>query len=120
MSLTFCNRYSFTPGYDIYLAYMWYDPSNCSGDGFNTIGWYGIPPGRCVTVYNGDVNFNTNWAYYAECPKDGGTWSGDIQGWVSNEAFRLCHGDACTPCRVVGFRLFSVNNDPDVTIPLTA
>ena len=100
MSLTFCNHYSFTPGHYVYVSFMWYDPGDCppggSLDGFNTIGWYRLDPGGCQTVFNGDVNFNRYWAYYAEST-DGATWSGNIQGWVSDSAYTLCHGSACTP-----------------------
>ena len=90
-----------------------------NGDGFIAIGWYRIPPGQCLTVYNGNVNYNRYWAYYAEAT-DGATWSGNIQSWVSNSAFSLCHGSACTPCRVVGFRLLDVNNFTNYTLTLTA
>ena len=120
MSLTFCNHYSFTPGYDVYVSYMRFDRASCgSGDGFIAIGWFRIPPGQCRTVYNGNVNYNRYWAYYAEAT-DGATWSGNIQSWVSNSAFSLCHGSACTPCRVVGFRLLDVNNFTNYTLTLTA
>jgi Protein of unknown function (DUF1036) len=97
MSLTFVNQYSFTPGYDLYVAFMCFDRASCSdGDGFITIGWYQVPPGGSHTVYNGDVNYNRYWAYYAECPKDGATWSGNVRGWVNDSPFRLCHGRSCT------------------------
>jgi uncharacterized membrane protein len=119
MSLTFCNHYSFTPGHYVWVAFMWYDPNDCGGDHFNEIGWYRIDPGGCTTVFNSSVNFNRNWYYYAEST-DGATWNGDIQGWVSDSAFRLCHGEQCTPCRVVGFRLLDVNNYDDYTLTLTA
>lgn len=123
MSLTFCNHYSFTPGHYVYVSFMWHDPGDCppggSLDGFNTTGWYRLDPGGCQTVFNGDVNFNRYWAYYAEST-DGATWSGNIRGWVSDSAYTLCHGSACTPCRVVGFRLLDVNNFTGYTVTLTA
>jgi uncharacterized membrane protein len=97
---------------------MWYDPQACqSGDGFNTTGWYRLDPGGCQTVFNGDINFNRCWAYYAEST-DGATWSGNIQAWVSNSAFTLCHGNECTPCRIVGFRPLDINNFSDYTVTL--
>jgi uncharacterized membrane protein len=120
MSLTFVNQYSFTPGYELNVAFMRFDRASCSdGDGFVTVGWYIVPPGGSKTVYTGDVNYNRYWAYYAECPKDGTTWTGDLRGWVSSSAFRLCHGRSCTPCRVVGFRWLDVNNYTNYTMTLT-
>lgn len=118
MSLIFQNQYSFTPGYDLWVTYMYYAPNVCGGDHFRQTGWYQIPPGGQTTVYNGSVKFNRFWAYYAECPRDGATWSGDIQGWVSDSAYSLCHGNACTPCRVVGFRRIDVNSFDTYTVPL--
>lgn len=78
-----------------------------------------MDPGGSTTVWNGSVAFNRYWAYYAEA-SDGATWTGDIQGWASDSAFRLCHGDRCTPCRVVGFRLLDVNSYDNCTLTLTA
>jgi uncharacterized membrane protein len=124
MSLVICNQYSFTSGYDVYVATMRVNRDACGansgfGDGFNAIGWYRIPPGACRTVYTGRVGYNRYWAYYAEAT-DGATWSGNIQSWVSNSAFSLCHGQKCTPCRVVGFRLLDVNGYDNYTLTLTA
>jgi len=119
VSLTICNHHSFTPGHEIYVAYMRLDRTSCgSGDGFNAIGWFRIEPGTCQTVYNGDVNYNRYWAYYAEAP-DGTTWTGNLQSWVSNSSFRLCHGSACSPCRIVGFRQLDVNGAANYTLTLT-
>lgn len=119
MTLTFVNHHSFTPGHELYVAYMRLDRTSCSGgDGFNAIGWFRVEPGGSRTVYNGDVNYNRYWAYYAES-SDGTTWTGNIQSWVSNNAFRECHGSACTPCRVVGFRQLDVGNFKNYTLTLT-
>lgn len=116
MSLVICNNYPST----VYLSYMWYDPANCgSGDHFDTIGWYQVNPGACRTVFFGNVNFNRYWAYYAEAV-NGAVWNGNIQAWVSNSAYRLCHGATCTPCRVVGFRLLDVDNFNNYTLTLIA
>ena len=120
MTLTFRNQYSFTAGFDLYVSYMRFDRSSCAGgDGFLTVGWFSVPPGGSTTVYNGDVNYNRYWTYYAECPKDGTTWTGNVRGWVSNSAFRLCHGNSCTPCREVGFQWLDVNNFANYTMTLT-
>jgi uncharacterized membrane protein len=124
MSLVICNHYSFTAGHDIYVATMRLDRNACgptagSGDGFNAVGWYQVPAGACTTVFTGNVGYNRYWAYYAEST-DGVVWSGNIQSWVSNAAFSLCHGSKCTPCRVVGFRQLDVNGFQDFTLTLTA
>jgi Protein of unknown function (DUF1036) len=123
MALTFCNRYSFTPGHDIWVAIMWHDSHKCpeatSGKGYNVAGWWRIEAGGCTTVWNVDMSFSNYWAYYAYCT-DGAVWAGDIQSWVSDSAFRLCLGERCTPCRVVGFRLLDYHGGPDFTKPLVA
>lgn len=118
MSLTFQNRYSFTQGYDIWLTFMYYD-QNCGGDHYRQVGWYRIPPGGQVTVYNGSTK-GRYFPYHAECHADGAVWSGDITGWVSDSAYNLCHGDKCTPCRIVGFRSLQVGDFDNFMQPLGA
>ncbi len=116
MSLVFCNRYT-SP---VSVAIMRYDPQSCpNGDRFSVQGWWNIPPNVCTTVYGGSVGYNRYWAFYAESA-DGRTWTGDVRAWVSNNAFKLCHSDSCSPCRVVGFRQFDVNSYDNYTINLVA
>lgn len=120
MSLTFQNHYSFTQGYDLWLAFMYYDEGDCpSGDRYMQIGWYRIPPGGQTTVWNGSAK-NRYFPFYAECHADGATWNGNIQGWVSDSKFNLCHSDKCTPCRIVGFQELYVGNFDDFIQPLGA
>lgn len=119
MSLIFENRYSFTPGYDLWVTFMYHAPDLCGGDGYRQVGWYQVPPGGKTTVFNGSAKFRY-FAYHVVCPADGATWTGDIQGWASDSAYSLCHGDRCTPCRIVGFRLLHVGNFDNFTQPLVA
>lgn len=115
MSLVVCNRY--TSG--VSVAIMRYDPDSCPlGDRFSVQGWWNIPPGGCATVFGGSAKYNRYWAVYAESA-NGTTWSGNIRSWVSNSAFKICHSDSCTPCRVVGFSQFDVNSFDDFTLNLT-
>jgi uncharacterized membrane protein len=119
MSLIFENRYSFTSGYDLWITYMYYAPDLCGGDGYRQVGWYRVPPGGQTTVFNGSVK-GRYFPYHAECHADGATWSGDIQGWVSDSAYNLCHGERCTPCRIVGFRSLQVGDFDNFIQPLDA
>lgn len=120
MSLIFRNHYSFTPGFDVYVIYMRLDTATCGANGFAARGWYRVPPGGEVTVYNGNVdNVNRYWYWYAEST-DGATWSGPFQTWVSNNAFTICYGAGCTPCRVVGLQELDVNNNNNFRVTLTA
>jgi uncharacterized membrane protein len=120
MSLTFQNHYSFTQGYDLWLTFMYYDPDNCAGgDHYRQAGWYRIPPGGQVTVWNGSTR-RRYFPYYVECHADGATWSGDIQAWVSDSKYDKCHSDKCTPCRIVGFRQYYVGDFDDFIQPLTS
>ena len=115
MSLVICNRTTSL----VSVAIMRYDPQICPrGDRFSVQGWWNISPGACATVFGGSVNYNRYWAFYAEAT-DGRTWSGNIRSWVSNNAFKICHSDSCTPCRVVGFRQFDVNGFTNYTMNLT-
>ena len=47
--LAFCNSYPER----LWVAYMFWSPNDCGGEGgdWQTIGWFPIEPGACVTVY---------------------------------------------------------------------
>jgi len=113
--LRFCNRHTSL----VSVAIMRYNPQSCPrGDRFSVAGWWNISPGHCATVFGGSVKYNRFWYFYAQAT-NGATWSGNIRSWVSNNAFMLCHGDSCTPCRVVGFLGIDVNSYNDYTVNLT-
>jgi uncharacterized membrane protein len=115
MSLTFCNRTTSL----VSVAIMRFDPQSCPrGDRFSVQGWWNINPGGCAIVYGGAVNYNRFWYFHAEAAS-GLVWSGSVRAWVSNQAFKLCHSDSCTPCRIAGFQLIDVNNCTNCTVTLT-
>jgi len=99
MSVVVCNSYRAR----LCVAVMRYDPGSCSrGDRYSVEGWWCMNPGECRTVFGGSANYNRYWYFYAEAV-DGATWSGPFRSYVSNNAFKICHSDSCTPCRIVGF-----------------
>lgn len=117
--LAFCNSYP----QDVWVAYMFYSPDACGGEGENwqTIGWFHIVPGACVTVYSnslGDVN-NRYWYFYAENAGASVVWAGPIRVYVTDEAFNHCLGIGTTTSRVVGFRILDVGDNDDFTVTLT-
>jgi uncharacterized membrane protein len=124
MGLSFCNNYSFTPGHVIYLAIMWRDENSCRNvgiDDYNTIGWYDLQPGACREIIGGDLrNGGRYYGFYAELYNRATVWNGNISSWVSDSAFRQCHGVQCTPCRVVGFQLLDVSGYSNYSMVLHA
>lgn len=120
MSLTFINHYSFSPGHDVWVIYMRLDTATCGANGLAVRGWYTVPPGGEVTVYNGSLrDVNRYWYWYAEA-HDGVNWSGPYQTWVSDNGFTICYGTKCTPCRIVGLQQLDVNNSDNYRMTLTA
>ena len=115
--LAFCNHNT----QDLWVAYMFYSPDACGGLGnFQTIGWYHVPVGACVTVYANsldDVN-NRYWYFYAENRGAGITYPGPVQVAVTDEAFNHCLDVGTTTSRDVGFRQFDVGDDDDHTVNL--
>ncbi len=115
--LAFCNHFH----EEVWVAYMFYSPGTCGGEGnFQTIGWYAMAPGQCVTVYAnslGDVH-NANWYYYAESAS-GTVWNGPVQVYVTNTPFNHCFGVGTSQSRIVGYRLLNVGSNSSFTLTLT-
>src|SRR5262249_50848126 len=102
--------------------YMFRSPNDCGGEGggWQTIGWFGIAPGSCATVYANDLDDVNNryWYFYAE--NDSGTyvWAGDIPVYVTDEAFNHCIAIGTTQSRIVNYEKFDVGDNDDFTVNL--
>ena len=61
--LAFCNSYPER----LWVAYMFWSPNDCGGEGgdWQTIGWFPIEPGACVTVYANDLDDVNNRYWYS-------------------------------------------------------
>jgi len=118
MGLTFCNSYAT----QIWTAISFWSPEDCGGEGGNwqNIGWYGVAPGSCQTVYENDLeDLNRYWYYYAEAD-DGATWSGQYQTRIMDpEAFNICDGIGTSAQRIVCFRELDVGDNDDYTLSFT-
>jgi uncharacterized membrane protein len=117
--LAFCNSYS----EDIWVAYMFWSPDTCGGEGqaWQTIGWYHVSPGQCVTVYEnslGDVD-NRYWYFYAKNADATFVWSGPVNVYVSHQAFNHCLGIGTSAEFIVGFQLLDVGDNDNFTMTLT-
>jgi uncharacterized membrane protein len=116
--LAFCNGHN----QRVWVAYMFRSPNACGGEGggWQTIGWFAMEPGSCVTVYAntlGDVN-NRYWYYHAENDDSSIEWAGPIPVYVTDEAFNHCLSIGTTNSRVVGFRQIDVGDNDDFTVTL--
>jgi len=103
-----------------YVAIGFYDPSACgSRDPWRSVGWYAVPRGETVKVYNGSVSDrNRYWYFYADA-EDGSTWSGDYYFPVDPvHAFDLCHDAGGGDIGQRGFREFDVDDADDFTMIL--
>jgi uncharacterized membrane protein len=116
--LAFCNGYKER----VWVAYMFLSTDACGGEGGNwqTIGWFAMEPGSCVTVYSNsldDVN-NRYWYYYAQNDDSSIEWSGPIPVYVTDEAFNHCLNIGTTNSRIVGYRQIDVGDNDDFTVTL--
>ena len=106
--LAFCNSYTER----LWVAYMFWSPDACGGEGGNwqTIGWFAMEPGSCVTVYANDLDDVNNryWYYHAENDAATTVWAGPTQVYVTDEAFNHCLNIGTTNSRIVGFRQIDV------------
>ena len=118
--LAFCNHYSER----VWVAYMFWSPDACGGGGGNwqTIGWLGIEPGSCATVYANDLDDVNNryWYFYAQNDDQSGEWSGDIEVGVTDRAFNHCLNIGEPDERAVFYRLLDVGDNDDYTVNLVA
>ena len=117
--LAFCNAYT----QRLWVAYMFWSPNDCGGEGGNwqAIGWFAMEPGSCVTVYANDLDDVNNryWYFYAENDDRSTFWAGDVEVYVTDEAFNHCLKIGTTTSRIVGFRQFDVGDNDDFTMTLT-
>jgi uncharacterized membrane protein len=72
-------------GQTVYVAIMEHRGGSCQDTDWMVRGWWTVPPGDTMTysTYAGSL-----W-YYAETA-DGGKYSGDLNVYVSNNAFEYC------------------------------
>jgi uncharacterized membrane protein len=109
--------------YRAYVAYAFWDPDSCGGDGGNwhAIGWFVVEPGSQAVLYSnslGDVN-NRYWYVYGEAT-DGARWSGNYPMYVTNEAFNICQGAVTTQMWPANFAEIDVGDNDDYVLNLTA
>jgi hypothetical protein len=86
MQLCFKNNYS-SP---LSVAVMWYDTSDCGGEGGNWAnkGWWNLNPGE--TVHTDVWTANRYFYFYAEA-EDGSVWGGDYGPvYCTYQAFQGC------------------------------
>jgi uncharacterized membrane protein len=119
MGLHFCNSYRD----HVWVAYMFWSPDACGGEGDNwqTIGWFGIAPGSCATVYANDLDDVNNryWYFYSENDSRTYIWADNIPVYVTDEAFNHCIGIGTTTSRIVNYKQIDVGDYEDFTITLT-
>jgi hypothetical protein len=119
--LTFVNNFT----EDIWVAYMFYAPDTCGGAGdFQAIGWYHIAPGQSSVPYANSLNDVNDryWCYYAENGDRSVVWAGPYPVYVPDDgsAFNTCYGIGSTTSRIIGMRLFDVDDYDDFTMTLHA
>ena len=116
--LAFCNHLR----EDVWLAYMFFSPEDCGGEGgnFQAIGWFHIPPGACTTVYANDLDDVNNrfWFFHAFNRSRSIVWSGPFQVGVTDAPFNHCITLRNTTQQLVGFQVFDVGDNDDFTMNL--
>lgn len=117
--LTFCNHYT----EDVWLCYSFYSPDDCGGEGgdWQTIGWFHVVPGSCVTPYANDLDDvgNRYWYFYAHS-QNGEEWSGPYDTLVDSVAFNVCDGIGTTAEHTVGMQQLDVGDYDNYTVNLTS
>jgi len=104
----------------VWVALMFYSPSSCGAYGnWGTRGWWGIDPGGTAAVFNGDIDYNRYYAFYAKAA-DGAQWTGPYGPvYLYHHAFDSCVGIGSTDAYdVKGMRLIDVGDYDDYTINL--
>jgi len=108
----------------LWVAYMFYSPDACGGEGgnFQTIGWFPVDFASTVTVYANDLDDVNNryWFFYAENDDASLVWAGPWPVYVTDEAFNHCLKVGTTNSRRVGFREIDVGDNEDFTVTLSA
>ena len=116
--LAFCNGYTER----LWVAYMFHSPDACGGEGgdWQTIGWFAMEPGSCVTVYANDLDdvHNRYWYFHAENDDASIVWDGPVPVYVTDEAFNHCLNIGTTNSRIVGYREIDVGDNEDYTVTL--
>jgi len=112
-------------GEDLWVAYMFFAQDTCGGEGgdWQAIGWFHMPPGGSTVPYANslhDVN-NRYWCYYAENGDRSRFWAGPYPVYVpaDGSAFNHCYRIGNTESRIIGMRLFDVDDYDDFTMTLT-
>jgi hypothetical protein len=118
--LKFVNSYK----EDIWVAYMFLAKDVCGGEGgdWQAIGWYHIAPGGSSIVYANDLDDvdNRYWCYYAENSTRSTFWAGPYPVYVPTDGspFNHCYKKATSESRIIGMRLFDVDDYDDFTMTL--
>ena len=117
--LRFCNHH-----HDyVWVTYMFWSPDDCGGEGKNwqNIGWFGISPGSCATVYANDLDDVNNryWYFYGTNNSGSYVWTGPYTAYVSDAVFNGCLGFASSEMYDVGYQEIDVGDYENFTVNLT-
>ena len=109
---------------DLWVAYMFLAQDVCGGEGgdWQTIGWFHMSPGGSTVPYANSLNdvHNRNWCYYAENANRSLVWAGPYSVFVPEDGspFNHCYKIGNTTSRIIGMRLFDVDDHKDFTMTL--
>jgi uncharacterized membrane protein len=118
--LKFVNAYK----EDIWVAYMFLAQDVCGGEGgdWQAIGWYHIAPGGSSVAYANDLDDVNNryWCYYAENQDRSVFWAGPYPVYVPADGspFNTCYKKGVSNSRIIGMRLFDVDDYDNFTMTL--